>query len=143
MQSTARENINIPAYGNVEHQGTAIVSEISIKWGRPPIFRESLRPRATIDRLGHENALVVVRAAHVVAAAPANQLAAAAFQAGRAIRTPQTHVLGIAIVSRLDKLSFGSGSRRHEGEPISLPVADSSGIDTHLIECDFRQNHRR
>ena len=32
MQSTARENVNIPAYGNVEHQGTAIVSEISIKW---------------------------------------------------------------------------------------------------------------
>jgi hypothetical protein len=52
MQSTARENVNIPAYGNVEHQGTAIVSEISIKWGRRPIFRESLRPRAAIDRLG-------------------------------------------------------------------------------------------
>lgn len=34
MQSTARENVNIPAYGNVEHQGTAIVSEISIKWAR-------------------------------------------------------------------------------------------------------------
>ena len=50
-------------------------------------------PRATIGRLGPRNALVVVRAAHVVAAAPANQLAAAAFQAGGAIRTPQTHVL--------------------------------------------------
>jgi hypothetical protein len=38
MQSTARENVNIPAYGNVEHQGTAIVSEISIKWAPDSSF---------------------------------------------------------------------------------------------------------
>jgi hypothetical protein len=47
-------NVNIPAYGNVEHQGTAIVSEISIKWGRRPIFRESLRPRYNRPPLGRE-----------------------------------------------------------------------------------------
>jgi hypothetical protein len=30
---TARESVDMPAYGNVEHENTAIVSQISIKRG--------------------------------------------------------------------------------------------------------------
>jgi hypothetical protein len=33
-----KRSVNLPAYGNVEHEGTAIVSEISIKWALRKLF---------------------------------------------------------------------------------------------------------
>jgi hypothetical protein len=105
---------------------------------------------------------VVVRAAHVITAAAAHQLATAALQARGAVRTPQAGMFRSAIASRVWKRIFcgvlfsaesrraesgraesGSGkSRRHVGQRTPSPAFDSSAIDTHLIKCIVRQNHR-
>jgi len=88
-------------------------------------------------------ALVVIGAAHVVAATATHQLAAAALQPRGAVRTPLTHMFRRAIVPRLDRLPLRNDSGGHNGEPISFHAVDSSAIDTHLIECVIRQNHSR
>ena len=138
--------MSMPAYGNVEHENTAIVSQISIKRALVSLFVSE----ADDSRLAYVSeihalagALVIIGAAHVVAAVAAHQLAAAALQPRRAVRTPLTHVFCSAIVPRLDRLLLRGECGRHNDEPISSQMADSSGIDTHLIECVVRQNHSR
>ena len=89
---------------------------------------------------------VVVRAAHVVAAAPADQLAAAALQTRPAVRTPLAGMLGSAIPLLripllLDRLRLSGECGRHDGQPTLSPAGDSSGIRAHLIQCAVRQNH--
>jgi hypothetical protein len=52
--------------------------------------------------------------------------------------------LGIRLVRMalvLDRLRFGEGCRRHDGQPTPSPAGDSSGIRAHLIQCAVRQNH--
>jgi hypothetical protein len=128
----------MPAYGNVEHENTAIVSQISIKWARVSAFvakGEGRKPVASLGMHALVGALVIVGATHVVAALAAHQLAAAALQPRRAVRAPLTHVFWSAIGPRLDRVLLRGESWRHNGETISLHTADSSGIDMHLIEC--------
>jgi hypothetical protein len=102
-------------------------------------------------RLGRRES-VVIGAAHVVAAAATDQLAAAALQPCCTGRTPQAGVFLSAIAPDvkgsvfwglgLCGLVFSDACRWHDGQPISLPAADSSAFDAHLIECTVRQNHR-
>jgi hypothetical protein len=60
---------------------------------------------------------VVVRAAHIVTAAPADQLAASALQTRRAVWAPQAGMLGGVMSLLVDRLCFSEECRRHEGQP--------------------------
>jgi hypothetical protein len=125
------------------------------KVGAPP-GRPSGKRRPGWDRRhGQRRTSVVVRAAHVVVAAPAHQLAAAALQTRRAVRTPLAGMLGGAMrllrrallliplvrILLLDRRGFSGECRRHDGQPTPSPAGDSSGIRAHLIQCAVRQNH--
>lgn len=81
---------------------------------------------------------VVIRAAHVIPATAADQLAAAALQPSVAPGTPVPHVFGVSRLShqvgRRPGARLGTGIAQHEAQPTAAAPEDSSRIEAHLIE---------